>query len=98
MSRLASIFLAVATCLAGADAKTYTLVLKDEVPLSPRARGEQSTVSWEADFSAAVAAGGETQVRLRWRDFRAMYRGREVRDGAELDRAAVKRVGIMCRR
>ncbi|OAQ74070.1 Complex I intermediate-associated protein 30 [Pochonia chlamydosporia 170] len=64
-----------------ADGKKYVLTLKNEI-LPPRDDGrEQSTVSWEADFVAKKPG----DVKLRWADFKATYRGREKKDAGELD-------------
>ncbi|TVY42192.1 Uncharacterized protein LOCC1_G006140 [Lachnellula occidentalis] len=77
-----------------ADGKQYTLTLKDELlPKSPNGR-EQSTISWEYDFTPAC--GGE-KVFAKWDDFNATYRGREKPDAKPLDLKSVKRISLMMR-
>ncbi|TWU75070.1 hypothetical protein ED733_006735 [Metarhizium rileyi] len=76
-----------------ADGKKYALTLKNEV-LPPGDDGrEQSTVSWEAEFVAKKPG----DVKLRWADFKATYRGREKKDAGELDLGHIERVGLMMR-
>jgi len=77
-----------------ADGKQYTLTLKDELlPKSPNGR-EQSTISWEYDFTADKE--GE-KVYVRWEDLKATYRGREKKDAKPLDLKHIKRISIMMR-
>ncbi|RAK95813.1 CIA30 family protein [Aspergillus ibericus CBS 121593] len=77
-----------------ADNKTYTLNLKDELPERRPGGRERSGVVWEVDFKGPRDGG---KVRVGWEDFKATYRGREVRGGRKLDLAGVRRVGIMVR-
>ncbi|KAI0168977.1 NADH:ubiquinone oxidoreductase complex I intermediate-associated protein 30 [Hypoxylon sp. FL1284] len=82
--------------LAGSDGKTYTLVLKDEIP-PKRAEGdgrEASTVSWEYDF---VPGPGETVVSVAWSDLKPTYRGQPKPDAKPLNLENVKRISIMMR-
>lgn len=79
-----------------ADGKVYTLTVKDELlPRRPDGR-ERSSVSWEVDFRAEAGKGRRT-VFVKWSDFRATYRGREV-EAEPLDLKGVRRFGIMVRR
>lgn len=80
-----------------ADGKRYALTLKDALPPPPPRGGdgrEQAGVSWEAEFVAERPG----DVRLRWEDFKATYRGRPREDAEPLDLGDVKRVGLMMRR
>ncbi|KAI1208601.1 NADH:ubiquinone oxidoreductase complex I intermediate-associated protein 30 [Annulohypoxylon truncatum] len=66
-----------------ADAKRYTLVVKDEVPPPPKGSGadareessssssSSSTVSWEFDFVPPV----DGEVSVRWEDFKPTFFG-----------------------
>lgn len=96
--------------VARADARKYTLTLKDEVlPRRPDGR-DQSTVSWEYDFvvrdagdaGAAGAAGGSTagstRVVIPFGDFKPTYRGKSKPDADPLDLKNVKRISFMMRR
>ncbi|KAI0888461.1 NADH:ubiquinone oxidoreductase complex I intermediate-associated protein 30 [Annulohypoxylon maeteangense] len=77
------------------DGKRYTLVLKDEVP--PKRTEdvyEESTVSWEFDFVPST----DSEVSVRWEDFRPTYRGVPVQDTEPLRIDRIKRIGILMRR
>ncbi|KAF7172138.1 hypothetical protein CNMCM5623_004392 [Aspergillus felis] len=79
--------------IAGFDGKVYTLTLKDKLlPKRPDGR-EQSTISWEYNLQPADKAN----VRVRWEDLRATYRGREIEDAEPLDLKNVKQITIMIR-
>jgi len=79
------------------DGKTYTLVVKDEVP-APGAKREDgrdpATINWQWDFKAE--AGGK-KVFVAWKDFTATYRGRDKSDAGPLKTKEIKRIGIMMR-
>ncbi|ODA82250.1 hypothetical protein RJ55_00757 [Drechmeria coniospora] len=76
-----------------ADGKRYALTLKDELP-PPRDDGrEQAAISWEAEFVADKPG----DVKLRWEDFQATYRGRPKGDARPLNLGDIKRVGLMMR-
>ncbi|PYH48655.1 CIA30 family protein, partial [Aspergillus saccharolyticus JOP 1030-1] len=79
-----------------ADQKRYTLTLKDEIPPTRPDGREQSSVSWEVDFTVPEAGA---RLRFAWEEFRPTYRGREVEREkvAPLDLERVRRVGIMVR-
>ncbi|GIJ85131.1 hypothetical protein Asppvi_003987 [Aspergillus pseudoviridinutans] len=79
--------------IAGSDGKVYTLTLKDKL-LHKRPDGrEQSTISWEYNLRPADKAN----VRVRWEDLRATYRGREAEGAEPLDLKNVKQITIMIR-
>ncbi|KAJ4367373.1 hypothetical protein N0V83_006955 [Neocucurbitaria cava] len=77
------------------DGKRYTLTLKDEIlPPNPENGREQSTISYEYEFSSSSAEG----LFVPWHALKATYRGKE-KDGAEpLDTKNVKRFSVMMRR
>ncbi|KAM7224055.1 hypothetical protein V8F06_000528 [Rhypophila decipiens] len=77
--------------------KKYTIVLKDTIlPKRPDGR-EQSTISWESDFSLAGVEETET-ITLPFAEFKPTYRGKPVEDPeAKLDWGSIKRVSIMVR-
>lgn len=88
--------------VARADARKYTLTLKDEVlPRRPDGR-DQSTVSWEYDFvvKGAAAGGGDgsTRVVIPFGEFQPTYRGKPRPDAEPLDLKNVKRFSFMMRR
>ncbi|KAK4219835.1 hypothetical protein QBC37DRAFT_367441 [Rhypophila decipiens] len=74
------------------EAKKYTIVFKDTIlPKRPDGR-EQSTISWESDFS--LVAGVETEtITLPFTEFKPTYRGKPVEDPeAKLDWGSIKRL------
>ncbi len=78
-----------------ADEKKYTFLVKDELlPKSPNGR-EQSTISWEYDFTANK--DGE-KLFVRWEDLKPTYRGKEKKDAEPLKVDSIKRISIMNRR
>ncbi|KAL1852076.1 hypothetical protein Daus18300_012288 [Diaporthe australafricana] len=89
--------------VARADARKYTLTLKDEVlPRRPDGR-DQSTVSWEYDFvveagkGAAGSGSGSTRVVIPFGEFQPTYRGKPRPDAEPLDLKNVKRLSFMMR-
>ena len=79
------------------DGRTYTLILKDELPDTKRDDGrERAGVNWEVDF-VAQKTGEERSVWFPWSDFNATFRGKPKEDAGSLKKDAVKRVGIMMR-
>jgi hypothetical protein len=75
------------------DGKRYTFVLKDEIlPLMDDGR-EQSTISYENDFSAA----GNYSVFVPWSELKPTYRGKEKDDAPPLNTKSVKRWSFMMR-
>ncbi|KAF1829301.1 CIA30 family protein [Decorospora gaudefroyi] len=75
------------------DGKKYTLTLKDEI-LPPMADGrEQSTISYEYDFSSP----SEMALFVPWHAMKPTYRGKEKDDAPPLDTENVKRFSLMMR-
>lgn len=75
------------------DGNRYTFVLKDEIlPLMDDGR-EQSTISYEYDFSAA----GNYSVFVPWSELKPTYRGKEKDDAPPLNTKSVKRWSFMMR-
>ncbi|KAI0395517.1 NADH:ubiquinone oxidoreductase intermediate-associated protein 30 [Xylariaceae sp. FL0594] len=75
------------------DGKRYTFIVKDQVlPKRPDGR-EQSTVSWEYDFTG----NKELDLLVPWKDLKPTYRGKPKPDAEPLDRTSIKRVSIMMR-
>ena len=75
------------------DGKRYTFVLKDEIlPLMDDGR-EQSTISYEYNFSAA----GNYSVFVPWCELKPTYRGKEKNDASPLNTKNVKRWSFMMR-
>ncbi|KAJ4361614.1 hypothetical protein N0V95_001690 [Ascochyta clinopodiicola] len=75
------------------DGKRYTFILKDEI-LPPMDDGrEQSTISYEYDFSAA----GSYSVFVPWSEFKPTYRGKEKSDASPLNTKSIKRWSFMMR-
>lgn len=77
------------------DGKKYTFILKDEIlPPDPQTGREQSTISWEYDFSDASA----DSLFIPWTSLKPTYRGKPKDDAPELKLDSVKRFSIMNRR
>lgn len=75
------------------DGKRYTFILKDEI-LPPMDDGrEQSTISYEYDFSAT----GNYSVFVPWSELKPTYRGKEKNDASPLNTKSVKRWSFMMR-
>lgn len=84
-----------------ADEKRYTFILKDSLlPPDPSNGREQSTISYEYDFTISPSTTGDeaTTIFIAWKDFRATYRGKDKKDAPNLDRKKIKRVSLMQRR
>ncbi|MCJ1418313.1 hypothetical protein MMC32_004660 [Xylographa parallela] len=81
--------------------KTYTLIVKDEVPQSKRDDGREiSSVNWEYDFKIAensVESEQTVKVWVPWSEFKATYRGREKKDAKPLKKAEIRRFSLMMR-
>jgi hypothetical protein len=74
--------------------------LKDEIlPKSPGGR-EQSTISYEYDFTVSedTAKAESSFIYMPWKDLKPTYRGKEKKDAPKLNEKDVKRVSIMMRR
>jgi hypothetical protein len=75
------------------DGKKYTFIVKDKVlPKRPDGR-EQSSISWEYDFT-----GDESTIKILWKDLKPTYRGKPKLDAEPLELASIKRISIMMRR
>lgn len=87
-----------------AEAKTFTLVLKDNDPNEDTAggggHGIQSTLGWEQNFAQNTLDKPESfrRVTLPMAGFQPFYRGRLVEDAPPLDVGSIKRLQLMCRR
>ena len=99
-----SLYDGIEVAYAGGDGKTYTLILKDELPGSVTKRDDGrdgAGVSWQGEFVAETSEeeGEERRVWFPFGEFRATYRGRvmEHKAAGELRRGGVKRVGVMMR-
>ena len=85
-----------------ADNKTYTFIVKDELPDGKREDGrEKSSISWEYDFK--LKSDGPTsmqsqKITIPWNVFKATYRGRERKDVDPIKTSGVQRFSIMMRR
>lgn len=85
------------------DSKKYTFILKDSLQPRNALNGrEQSTVSWEFDFSKDDAKSSNPleplmAIAVPWHSLRPTYRGRPIEDAKPLERGDVKRVSIMMR-
>lgn len=76
--------------------KRYTLILKDALlPPNPDDGREQSTVSYEYDFTAR---GAPLTVFVPWAAFKPTYRGREKKDAPDINLRSVRRISLMMRR
>jgi len=84
-----------------ADDKRYTFILKDELlPKNPLNGREQSTISWEYDFSIIVKdhdSSHDLLLFIPWDSLKPTYRGKERKDAPSLDRKKIKRFSIMMR-
>ncbi|EXJ85285.1 hypothetical protein A1O3_05960 [Capronia epimyces CBS 606.96] len=98
--------LEVAIDLSQSDNHMYTLILKDTVlPRNPVDGREQSTVSWEAEFSKAdcrVEHSTRSHTRtaslfIPWDRFKPTYRGKPCGASQPLDLSNIKRIAIMIR-
>ena len=89
------------------DHNVYTLILKDHIlPPNPDNGREQSTVSWEFDFSPSKchgtnplgSASTSASVFMPWQHFKPTYRGKPCDDTKGLDVGGITRISIMNRR
>ncbi|KAI1616938.1 CIA30-domain-containing protein [Exophiala viscosa] len=88
------------------DHNVYTLILKDHIlPPNPDNGREQSTVSWEFDFSTSNCHGTNrlgsasttASIFMPWQHFKPTYRGKPCDDTKGLDLRGIKRISIMIR-
>ncbi|KAI9713891.1 MAG: hypothetical protein M1820_000621 [Bogoriella megaspora] len=80
---------------------SYTFILKDELlPKNPDNGREQSTVSWEYNFSVDFkfdSCESTRSVYIPFKDLRPTYRGKEKKDAKHLNLKSIKRFSIMMR-
>lgn len=85
-----------------ADNKTYTFIVKDEIPGSKRDDGrEKSSISWEHNFKLDDQDTSELlqhNVTIPWNRFKATYRGREKEDAHPLKVSEIRKFSLMMRR
>lgn len=80
---------------AGNSDQTFTLNVKDTIPGKRKDGRDESGVSWEVDFKAPQEGG---VIYKNWDEFKATYRGREVKDPEPLKTDDIKRISLMTRR
>ncbi|KAJ9606794.1 hypothetical protein H2200_008803 [Cladophialophora chaetospira] len=87
------------------DDKVYTLILKDVLlPRNHIDGREQTTVSWEYNFSKSKCRPGSddgsstaASMFIPWDHFEPTYRGKPSNDSRSLDLSDIKRFSIMTR-
>jgi hypothetical protein len=82
--------------------KRYTFTFKDELlPRNHLDGREQSTISWEYDFSIDAkdhASNHNLLLFIPWDSLKPMYRGKEKTDAPSLNLKKIKQFSIMMRR
>ena len=83
--------------------KRYTFTVKDEIlPPDPDTGREQSTVSYEYDFTIPLRDkcedSADTLVFIPWNAFNATFRGREKKDAPALKLDSARRFSLLMRR
>ncbi|KAL7273464.1 hypothetical protein RUND412_003682 [Rhizina undulata] len=78
--------------------KTFTIVLKNDIPGKDTHEKDRSTISYEYSFQPLPnhPQDGEKFI-VKWEDFRPMYRGREKKGAAKLDVGMIRRWSLMAR-
>ncbi|RSM01246.1 hypothetical protein CDV31_011436 [Fusarium ambrosium] len=79
---------------AGNSEQKFTLTVKDTIPERREDGRDEAGVSWEVDFEPPTEGG---IIVMKWDEFRATYRGRDVDDPKPLDLGDVKRISLMMR-
>uniref|UniRef100_A0A0D2XPS6 NADH:ubiquinone oxidoreductase intermediate-associated protein 30 domain-containing protein n=1 Tax=Fusarium oxysporum (strain Fo5176) TaxID=660025 RepID=A0A0D2XPS6_FUSOF len=74
--------------------QTFTLNVKDTIPGKREDGRDEAGVSWEYDFKAPENGG---EIFMKWDEFKATYRGREVEDPEPLKLNDIKRISLMAR-
>lgn len=79
--------------------KVYTFVLKDEIlEKDPNTGREQSTISWEYDFSSKnESTAGTRTIFIPWKSLKPTYRGKEKDDADPLNKKTIKRFSLLMR-
>ncbi|EIM92479.1 CIA30-domain-containing protein [Stereum hirsutum FP-91666 SS1] len=81
-----------------ADDLRYTLTLKDTLlPPDPDTGREQSTISYEYDFSVDGQIDSSKRLYIPWSAFRATYRGRDMPDAPSVNLKSIRRFSFMVR-
>ena len=73
-----------------ADAKQYTFILKDQLlPPGLETGRWRSTISYEYDFQITTekAKGNSASVFIAWKNLKATYRSKEMKDAPPLNYA-----------
>lgn len=77
----------------------YTFILKDTLlPPNPDTGREQSTISYEYDFSISEQIDSSKRLYIPWSAFRATYRGRDMPDAPPVNLSSIRRFSFMVRR
>ncbi|RSM14538.1 hypothetical protein CEP52_001313 [Fusarium oligoseptatum] len=79
---------------AGNSEQKFTLTVKDTIPERREDGRDEAGVSWEVDIEPPTEGG---IIVMKWDEFRATYRGRDVDDPKPLDLGDVKRISLMMR-
>lgn len=80
---------------AGSSEQKFTLNVKDTIPGKRTDGRDEAGISWEVDFEAPREGG---VLVKKWDEFKATYRGREVKDPEPLKVDNIKRMSLMTRR
>jgi hypothetical protein len=80
---------------AGSSDQTFTLNVKDTIPGKRKDGRDEAGISWEVDFEAPREGG---VLVKKWDEFKATYRGRDVKDPEPLKVDDIKRISLMTRR
>lgn len=82
-----------------ADKKRYTFILKNDIPTKRADGREQSSISWEYDFTISLSSAikHSSKVFIPWSAFRATYRGKPKDDPPDLNKKKIRRLSIMNR-
>lgn len=87
------------------DDKVYTLILKDHLlPPNPENGREQSTISWQSDFSQpefrrdSESESSTAVIFIPWNHFKPTYRGRPEMNTQGMDLGGIKRISVMIKR
>ncbi|KAJ4266331.1 hypothetical protein NW762_004315 [Fusarium torreyae] len=78
----------------GSSDHKFTLNVKDTIPGKRKDGRDEAGVSWEVDFEAPREGG---VLVKRWDEFKATYRGRDVKDPEPLKVDDIKRISLMTR-
>ncbi|KAG8667587.1 hypothetical protein FPOAC2_12758 [Fusarium poae] len=79
---------------AGSSEQKFTLNVKDTIPGKRKDGRDEAGISWEVDFEAPREGG---VLVKKWDEFKATYRGRDVKDPEPLKVDDIKRISLMTR-